>query len=87
MDIFVDRDGVVMVRDCGCPRHGPNSLWDDHDDDWKQNQKDRAAAAVSSQRSQRHLRDGGRFDKAERTIRATATKGDATNVVRDGTLS
>lgn len=42
MDIYVDPSGVVMVRNCGCGKHGLTSFWDDHDAAWQQQNRKEA---------------------------------------------
>ena len=58
MDLFVDPDGVVMVRSCGCPKHGLNSLWDDHDENWKKQNRKTAEEIVVEHGKRDHLGRG-----------------------------
>lgn len=60
MDIFVDRDGVVMIRSCGCPKHGLNSLWDDHNEGWKSKNRRDAETIVGEHGKREHLGGHGR---------------------------
>lgn len=60
MDIFVDPAGTVIVRNCGCYRHGLNSLWDDHDEDWKSKNRKDAEVIVAEHGKREHLGGHGR---------------------------
>ena len=70
MDLFIDRDGVVMVRNCGCPLHGLNSLWDSHDEDWKQQHRKGAEIIVAEHgKGLREPHERRHLDKALDNIR------------------
>ena len=58
MDIFVDRSGTVVVRNCGCGKHGLTSLWDDHDNDWKAKSGKEASARIKAVAAEKQM-DGG----------------------------
>ncbi len=47
MDIFVDPDGVVVVRNCGCGKHGLTSFWDEHDKKWRGQNRSEAIAILA----------------------------------------
>ena len=66
MDIFVDPEGCVMVRNCGCGKHGLTSFWTEHDQAWQRANRVAAAAIVGAheKRFGRH----GRFSEAARVI-------------------
>ncbi len=66
MDIFVDPEGVVMVRNCGCGKHGLTSFWTEHDEKWQK--KNRAEAEVIVSGHENRFGKHGRFDEARRMI-------------------
>lgn len=72
MDLFVDPDGVVMVRNCGCDKHGFNSLWDSHDEDWKAGHRQEANRVLDERRKQSSIRGGGHVTLAEKNVNAKA---------------
>ena len=67
MDLFIDPDGVVVVRNCGCGKHGLTSLWDDHDEEWQKANRVEAEQIVARHRA-RPFQDKGRFDQALKVI-------------------
>ena len=67
MDIFVDPEGCVMVRNCGCGKHGLTSFWTEHDKEWQKDHLIKARAIIGQHRA-RFAKDKERFDRADAVV-------------------
>lgn len=48
MDLRTDHEGNLIVHLCGCPEHGPVTLWEMHSLEWRAQHRQEARRALGA---------------------------------------